>query len=217
MIRVLLADDQQLVRAGFRMILSSEPDIEVVGEAADGVEAVDCARRLRPDLVLMDVRMPRLNGIEATRQLLMLPDPPRVLVVTTFDLDQYVYETLRLGASGFLLKDAPEDQLVAAIRTVVTGVALLNRDVTQRLIDAFAGRAAAARRPPELNALTPREVEVLRQLAHGRTNADIARGLYISEATVKTHVAHLLAKLGLTSRTQAVVLAYETRLVTPDR
>jgi len=217
MIRVLLADDQQLVRAGFRMILSAEPDIEVVGEAADGVEAVDCARRLRPDLVLMDVRMPRLNGIEATRQLLMLPDPPRVLVVTTFDLDQYVYETLRLGASGFLLKDTPEDQLVAAIRTVITGVSLLNHDVTQRLIDAFAGRAAATRRPPELDVLTPREVEVLRQLAHGRSNAEIARDLYISEATVKTHVAHLLAKLGLTSRTQAVVLAYETRLVTPDR
>jgi DNA-binding NarL/FixJ family response regulator len=215
MIRVLLADDQRLVRAGFRMILRAEPDIEVVGEAGDGVEAVEAAKRLRPDVVLMDVRMPRLNGIEATRLLLALPDPPRVLVVTTFDLDQYVYETLRLGASGFLLKDAPEDQLIAAIRTVVKGVALLDHDVTRRLIDAFAGRAAAGRNPAELDTLTPRETEVLRRLARGRSNAEIARELYLSEATVKTHVAHILAKLGLASRTQAAVLAYETRLVTP--
>jgi DNA-binding NarL/FixJ family response regulator len=197
------------------MILRAEPDIEVAGEAADGLEAVECARRLRPDLVLMDVRMPRLNGIEATRHILRLPSPPRVLVVTTFDLDQYVYESLRLGASGFLLKDTPEQQLVAAIRTAVTGVSLLNHDVTRRLIDAFAGQAAAARRPPEFDALTAREVDVLRALAQGRSNADIARDLFISEATVKTHVAHVLAKLGLASRTQAVVLAYETRLVTP--
>jgi DNA-binding NarL/FixJ family response regulator len=216
MIRIVLADDQQLVRAGFRMILRAEPGIEVVGEAADGVEAVECARRLRPDLVLMDIRMPRLNGIEATRQILRLPSPPRILVVTTFDLDQYVYESLRLGASGFLLKDTPEDQLVAAIRTVVTGVSLLNRDVTHRLIDAFAGRAAAGHRPPEFDTLTAREIDVLRELARGQSNADIARDLFISEATVKTHVAHLLSKLGLTSRTQAVVLAYETRLVSPD-
>ncbi|KUL28927.1 response regulator [Actinoplanes awajinensis] len=216
MIRVLLADDQQLVRAGFRMILRAEPDIGVVGEAADGVEAVESARRLRPDLVLMDIRMPRLNGIEATRQLLRLPDPPRVLVVTTFDLDQYVYESLRLGASGFLLKDTPEEQLVAAIRTVVTGVALLDHEVTRRLIDAFASRVAAVDRPARLDVLTPREVDVLRQLARGRSNAEIARDLFLSDATVKTHVGHVLAKLGLTSRTQAVVLAYETRLVTPD-
>lgn len=216
MIRVLLADDQRLVRAGFRMILRAEPDIEVVGEAGDGVEAVDAAKRLRPDLVLMDVRMPRLNGIEATRLLLALPEPPRVLVVTTFDLDQYVYETLRLGASGFLLKDAPEEQLIAAIRTVVKGVALLDHDVTRRLIDAFAGRVAAGRNPAELEALTPRETDVLRRLARGRSNAEIARDLYLSEATVKTHVAHILSKLGLASRTQAAVLAYETRLVTPS-
>jgi DNA-binding NarL/FixJ family response regulator len=215
MIRVLLADDQRLVRAGFRMILRAEPDIEVAGEAADGVEAVEAAKRLRPDVVLMDVRMPRLNGIEATRLLLALPDPPRVLVVTTFDLDQYVYETLRLGASGFLLKDAPEDQLIAAIRTVVKGVALLDHEVTRRLIDAFAGRAAAGRERAELDVLTPRETDVLRRLARGRSNAEIARELYLSEATVKTHVAHILAKLGLASRTQAAVLAYETRLVTP--
>jgi DNA-binding NarL/FixJ family response regulator len=216
MIRVLLADDQRLVRAGFRMILRAEPDIEVVGEAADGVEAVETAKRLHPDVVLMDVRMPRLNGIEATRLLLALPEPPRVLVVTTFDLDQYVYETLRLGASGFLLKDAPEDQLIAAIRTVVKGVALLDHDVTRRLIDAFAGQAAAGRNPAALDALTPRETDVLRRLARGRSNAEIARELYLSEATVKTHVAHILAKLGLASRTQAAVLAYETRLVTPS-
>jgi DNA-binding NarL/FixJ family response regulator len=216
MIRVLLADDEQLVRAGFRMILSAEPDIEVAGEAADGVEAVEAARRLRPDLVLMDIRMPRLNGIEATRQLMRLIDPPRVLVVTTFDLDRYVYEALRLGAGGFLLKDTPEEQLVAAIRTAATGVALIDQDVTRRLIDAFAGRATAGHCPSQLAALTPRELDVLRQVARGRSNADIAHDLYLSEATVKTHVAHLLAKLGLTSRTQAVVLAYETRLVTPQ-
>jgi DNA-binding NarL/FixJ family response regulator len=214
MIRVLLADDQRLVRAGFRMILRAEPDLEVVGEAADGVEAVECARRLKPDVVLMDVRMPRLNGIEATRLLVAMPEPPRVLVVTTFDLDQYVYETLRLGASGFLLKDAPEDQLIAAIRTVVKGVALLDHDVTRRLIGAFADRAPRPQ-PAELAALTPRETDVLRQLARGRSNAEIARDLFLSEATVKTHVAHILGKLGLSSRTQAAVLAYETRLVTP--
>jgi DNA-binding NarL/FixJ family response regulator len=213
MIRVLLADDQRLVRAGFRMILRAEPDIDVVGEAGDGVEAVEATRRLRPDVVLMDVRMPRLNGIEATRLLLALPEPPRVLVVTTFDLDQYVYESLRLGASGFLLKDAPEDQLVAAIRTVVKGVALLDHDVTRRLVDAFAGHAG--RTPAELEVLTPRETDVLRRLARGRSNAEIARDLHLSEATVKTHVARILSKLGLTSRTQAAVLAYETRLVTP--
>jgi DNA-binding NarL/FixJ family response regulator len=214
-IRVLLADDQRLVRAGFRMILRAEPDIEVVGEAADGEEAVEGARRLTPDVVLMDIRMPRLNGIEATRRLVRLPEPPRVLVVTTFDLDRYVYESLRLGAAGFLLKDAPEEQLVAGIRTVHSGVALLDRDVTRRLIDAFAERGAPRGPAPELAALTPRETDVLRQLARGRSNAEIARDLFLSDATVKTHVAHLLAKLGLASRTQAVVLAYETRLVTP--
>jgi DNA-binding NarL/FixJ family response regulator len=216
MIRVLLADDERLVRAGFRMILRAEPDIDVIGEAADGVEAVEAARRLRPDVVLMDVRMPRLNGIDATRQLIRLPEPPRVLVVTTFDLDRYVYETLRLGASGFLLKDAPEEQLIGAIRTVVSGVALLDHDVTQRLIDAFGDRGGGLV-ADRLDVLTARETDVLRHLARGLSNAEIARALFLSEATVKTHVAHILGKLGLASRTQAAVLAYETRLVRPGQ
>jgi DNA-binding NarL/FixJ family response regulator len=214
-IGVLLADDQHLVRAGFRMILQGEPDIEVVGEAADGVEAVERARRLRPDVVLMDIRMPRMNGVEATRQLVRLPDPPRVLVLTTFDLDQYVYESLRVGASGFLLKDAPERQLVAAIRSVVEGVALLAPQVTSRLVDSYAPRAPRGTVPRELSALTPREVEVLRQVARGLSNVDIAGELGLSEATVKTHVARILTKLAVSSRTQAAVVAYECRLVSP--
>jgi len=213
MIRVLLADDQRLVRAGFRMILRAEPDIEVVGEAGDGVEAVEAARRLTPDVVLMDVRMPRVNGIEATRQLLALPEPPHVLVVTTFDLDQYVYETLRLGASGFLLKDAPEDQLIAAIRSVVKGVALLDHDVTRRLIDAFASRAAAGRNPAELNVLTPRETDVLRLVGRGYSNAEIAAELYLGETTVKTHLGRVLDKLDLRDRSRAIAFAYESGLI----
>ncbi|MGK5683524.1 response regulator [Actinoplanes sp. URMC 104] len=217
MIRVLLADDQRLVRAGFRMILRAEPDLEVAGEAGDGVEAVEAARRLRPDVVIMDIRMPRLNGIEATRQIVRQPHPPHVLVVTTFDLDRYVYESLRAGAGGFLLKDAPERQLTSAIRTVVDGVALLAPDVTRRMLDAFAGRIEPGRPPPGLDALTGREVDVLRLIARGRSNAEIARELYLSDATVKTHVAHILAKLGLASRTQAAVVAYETKLVVPGQ
>jgi DNA-binding NarL/FixJ family response regulator len=215
-IRVLLADDQRLVRAGYRMILRAEPDLDVVGEAADGIEAVEAARQLRPDVVIMDIRMPRLNGIDATRHLVRLTHPPHVLVVTTFDLDQYVYESLRAGASGFLLKDAPEQQLVAAIRTVVEGIALLAPEVTGRLIDSF-----AVRLPPEsakeLSGLTSRELDVLRRVAQGLSNAEIARQLYLSDTTVKTHVAHILQKLGATSRTQAAIIAFETRLVTPRR
>ena len=215
MIRVLLADDQRLVRAGFRMILRAEPDLDVVGEAADGTEAVELTRRLGPDVVIMDVRMPRLNGIEATRQIVRPAGPPHVLIVTTFDLDRYVYESLRAGAGGFLLKDAPEQQLISAIRTVVEGVALLAPDVTRRMLDAFVGRIAPERTPQELAALTPREVEVLCLVARGRSNAEIARELFLGDATVKTHVTHILTKLGLASRTQAAILAYETRLVVP--
>jgi DNA-binding NarL/FixJ family response regulator len=213
-IRVLLADDERLVRAGFRMILHSETDLEVVGEAADGVEAIELARRLHPDVVLMDVRMPRLDGIAATRRLVALTPAPAVLVVTTFDLDDYVYEALRAGASGFLLKDAPEQQLLAAIRTVTEGVALLAPTVTRRLIDTFT-KSPAIRVTPGLDTLTARETEVLKQVAQGLSNADIADALGVGEATVKTHLSRVLYKLGLTSRTQAVVLAYESGIVTP--
>jgi DNA-binding NarL/FixJ family response regulator len=211
-VRVLLADDQRLVRHGFRMILRAEPDLEVVGEAADGEEAVEQAHRLRPDVVLMDVRMPRLNGIEATRRIAAAPEPrPRVLVLTTFDVDEYVFEALRAGAGGFLLKDAPEDHLVSGIRVVAEGGALLDPAVTRRLIELHVIRA----RPPVpegVEELTPREVEVLVQLARGRSNAEIAADLVVSDATVKTHVARILGKLGLRDRTQAVIYAYETGL-----
>ncbi|NAZ78342.1 response regulator [Kineococcus sp. T13] len=215
-VRVLVVDDERLVRAGFRMILSTEPDLEVVGEAADGAEAVAQARRLRPDVVLMDVRMPRVDGIEATRRLVRLEEPPAVLVVTTFDQDEHVYAALRAGAGGFLLKDAPEAQLVAALRTVAEGVSLLAPSVTRRLVEAFTPAQAPSRPPAgDLERLTPRELDVLRALAHGRTNGDIADQLGVGEATVKTHVSRVLAKLGLASRSQAVVAAYESGLVRP--
>ena len=212
-VRVLLADDQKLVRGGFRMILRAEPEIDVVGEAADGAEAIALARELRPDVVLMDVRMPNVDGIEATRGIVGLSDgTSRVLVLTTFDLDEYVYEALRAGASGFLLKDAPEEQLVAGIRIVAEGGSLFAPAVTRRLIERFAD-AAPTEPPPALAELTPRELEVLRLLARGLSNAEIATELVLSEHTAKTHVAHILGKLDLRDRVQAVVLAYEAGVV----
>ena len=216
MIRVLLADDQQLVRSGFRMILRADPELDVVGEGADGVEALQLARELAPDVVLMDVRMPRVDGIEATRRITALPEPPRVLVLTTFDLDEYVFAALRAGASGFLLKDAPEAQLLSAIRIVADGGSLFAPSVTRRLIERFAdlGDPVAAQ-PPEIATLTPREVEILRLLARGLSNAEIAAELVVSEHTVKTHVARVLSKLDLRDRTQAVIAAYESGLVRP--
>lgn len=215
MIRVLVADDQALVRAGFRMIIRAEPGMEVVGEAGDGDEAVAAARALAPDVILMDIRMPRVDGIEATRRIVRDPDGPRVLVLTTFDLDEYVYGALRAGASAFLLKDAPEDQLTSAIRVVAAGGSLFAPSVTRRLIEEFAAREGARPAPPALDGLTPREVEVLRHLARGRSNPEIAAALVVSEHTVKTHVAAVLRKLGLRDRVQAVVVAYESGLVRP--
>jgi DNA-binding NarL/FixJ family response regulator len=213
MIRVLLADDQSLVRAGFRMILRAEPDIEVVGEASDGREAVEQARQLQPDVVLMDIRMPEVDGIDATRRVTALDPPPRVLVLTTFDLDEYVYESLRAGASAFLLKDAPEQQLIAAVRVVADGGSLFSPSVTRRLIEQFAQPASPA--STALAGLTAREREVLRLVARGRSNAELASELVVSEHTAKTYVASILQKLELRNRVQAVVMAYETGLVRP--
>jgi DNA-binding NarL/FixJ family response regulator len=216
-LRVLLADDQQLMRAGFRLILESEPGLQVVGEAADGVQAVEAATRLRPDVVLMDIRMPRMDGVDATRRLAGpgVPDPLRVLVLTTFDLDEYVYGALRAGASGFLLKDAPPEQLVHAIRVVASGEALLAPAVTRRLVTEFASRPDPAAVPDSLAELTGREREVLALVARGRSNREIAEELVVSGTTVKTHVGRVLMKLGLRDRVQAVVLAYEVGLVRP--
>ena len=213
-IRVVLADDQPLVRTGLRMILSGEPDIEVVGEAANGVEAVALGAETSPDVVLMDVRMPEMDGIEATRRLAALDHPPKVLVLTTFDLDDVVYDALRAGASGFLLKDAPEERLTTAIRVVADGGSLFAPSVTRRLIEEFARRTSQEPRP-SLATLTEREAEVLVQVARGLSNAEIATALFVSENTVKTHVARVLMKLGLRDRVQAVVLAYESGLVRP--
>jgi DNA-binding NarL/FixJ family response regulator len=217
MLGVLIADDQALMRAGFRMILEAEPDLEVVGEATTGHEAVAEAGRLRPDVVLMDVRMPEMDGIEATRRLLDGNGDTKVVMLTTFDMDEYVYEALRAGASGFLVKDVPPEQLIAGIRSVASGDALLAPSVTQRLIQEFVRRPPDGIRTPspELSGLTAREVEVLQMMARGLSNGEIASELFVSEATVKTHVAHLLSKLGVRDRVQAVVFAYESCVVAP--
>jgi DNA-binding NarL/FixJ family response regulator len=214
-IRVVIADDQELVRTGFRVILNSEPDIEVVGEAGDGRQAIEAARQLGPDVVLMDIRMPHLDGLEATRRIVTGPDSkPRVLILTTFDLDEYVYEALRSGASGFMLKDNPAEQLITAIRVVAEGNALLAPQITRRLISEFA-RSPSTSESEHLQVLTDRESEVLKLVARGLSNAEISEELYVAETTVRTHVGHILTKLGLRDRVQAVVLAYETGLIRP--
>ena len=211
-IKVLIVDDQSLVRAGFRMILESEPEIEVVGEAADGLTAVLAARETEPDVILMDVRMPNVDGLEATRRLLEGKEQgPRILILTTFDLDEYVYEALRVGASGFVLKDDPPEQLLTAIRTVAAGNALLSPTVTKRVIKQFT-KIPQSTPPREVGELTERELDVFRLITRGYSNAEIGRDLYISETTVKTHITHILQKLNLRDRVQAVVLAYETGL-----
>jgi DNA-binding NarL/FixJ family response regulator len=217
-ITVLVVDDQELVRSGFCVILEATDGISVVGEAGNGLQAVDAAARYAPDVVLMDVRMPEMDGLAATRQITggNRETGPRVVMLTTFDLDDYVYEALRAGASGFLLKDAPRHDLIAAVRRVAAGDALLAPSVTRRLIEAFARRPPeAAPSPSRLASLTARERDILLRLARGRSNAEIAGDLFVSEATVKTHVGHLLAKLGLRDRVQAVILAYETGMIVP--
>ena len=217
MIRVLICDDQALVRVGLRKILEAEPELTVVGEAADGEDAIAETRRLRPDLVLMDIRMPVLDGIEATRRIVHDRASTRVLILTTFGLDEYVYDALRAGASGFMLKDAPPEEIAAAVRIVAAGEALLAPSVTRAVIDEFARRepSAAPKQPPALAELTPREREVLQLLARGRSNAEICEQLVVSEATAKTHVARILQKLDLRDRVQAVIYAYESGLVSP--
>ena len=215
-IRVLLADDQAMVRAGFRMILESDPEIEVVGEAADGEQAAAASRRLSPDVVLMDIQMPGGNGLDATRRITESPEPrSRVVILTTFERDEYVFEALQSGASGFLLKNAPPEELLRAVRVVAAGDALLAPSVTRRIIEQFARRPAQPQLGSQLESLTQREREVLIMLAGGKSNAELAAELFVSEGTIKTHVSSLLAKLGLRDRVQAVVLAYQSGLVTP--
>jgi DNA-binding NarL/FixJ family response regulator len=210
-ISVLVADDQSMVRAGFRMLLSGEDDIEVVAEASNGLEAVDRAARFQPTVILMDIRMPQLDGLEATRRILAADNSARILILTTFDLDEYVYEALRAGASGFVLKDDPPEQLLAAIRVVAAGEALLSPAITKHVIKQFT-RLPRQEPPRQLDELTERELEVFRLIARGLSNAEIARELYISDTTVKTHITHILMKLNLRDRVQAVVLAYEAGL-----
>jgi DNA-binding NarL/FixJ family response regulator len=213
-IRVVVADDQTIARQGLRMILESEPDIEVVGEAADGLDALGQVERRAPDVLLIDIRMPRMDGLEATRRL-RDTDGVEVIVITTFDLDEYVFEALRAGAVGFLVKDSPPDRIVDAVRSVAGGDALISPAVTRRLLDQFVSAAPARAGDPALADLTPRERDVLLGIAAGRSNAAIAADLHLEESTVKSHVGRMLAKLGLTSRVQAVIFAYETGLVAP--
>jgi DNA-binding NarL/FixJ family response regulator len=215
-IRVLVADDQSMVRAGFRMLLSGEEDIDVVAEASNGLEAVDKATRFDPTLVLMDIRMPELDGLEATRRILAADRSARILILTTFDLDEYVYEALKAGASGFVLKDDPPEQLIAAIRTVAAGDALLSPAVTKRVIKQFTRIPRPPEPPKELAELSEREREVFRLIAGGLSNGEIAQELYISDTTVKTHVTHIFQKLNLRDRVQAVVLAYQTGVFEAD-
>jgi DNA-binding NarL/FixJ family response regulator len=215
LIRILLADDQTLVRDGFRSIIEREPDLEVVAEAGDGRAAIESARKLGPDVVLMDIRMPHLDGLQATRTLLAEPHPPRILVLTTFDLDEYVYDALKSGASGFLLKDVRAGELTEAIRTVAAGERLLSPTITRRLIEQHLRRPAPGKLPPALSTLTERELDVLNLLACGLSNSEIAERLYLGTSTIKTHVNRILTKLDLRDRAQAVVYAYETGLVQP--
>jgi DNA-binding NarL/FixJ family response regulator len=214
-LHIVIADDQELVRTGFRMILNAEPDLEVVGEATNGAEAVAIVRDVRPDVVLMDIRMPELDGIEATRRIVAMNLEPetRIVILTTFDLDEYVYDALRAGATGFLLKDAPANLLVAGIRAVGDGDALLAPTITRRLIEEFTAPKAPVHPPQGLDELTPRELEVFQLLARGMSNGEIAQTLFIGETTVKTHVARIMMKLNVRDRVQAVVLAYETGIV----
>jgi len=215
-IRVFIADDQALVRGGFRMILDAQPDMEVVGEAEDGREALRSVADLKPDVVLMDIRMPEMDGLETTRRIVTDEDAPRVLMLTTFDMNEYVYEAMKSGASGFLLKDVKPEQLADAVRTVAAGDALLAPVITRRLIEEFVRRPApGSTAPPELETLTERELEVLKLIAKGYSNEEIAKELFVSMATVKTHITHILMKLDLRDRVQAVVLAYESGLVQP--
>jgi DNA-binding NarL/FixJ family response regulator len=213
--KVLIADDQSMVRHGFRMIIETEPDMQVVAEAPDGQQALSACRRFAPDVVLMDIRMPVLDGLDAARRILAEDGGPRVIMLTTFDLDEYVYESLCAGASGFLLKNSPPEQLVQAIRVVARGEALLDPGITRRVIERFAASSPGVQSPSEMEKLTPREREVLLLVARGLSNAEIAARLVVAPGTVKTHVASVLAKLGLRDRTQAVVLAYEHGLVRP--
>ena len=218
-VRVLLVDDQALVRAGFRMILGAEDDMRVVGEAEDGDDAVRLARSLRPDVVLMDIQMPRLDGVEATRRIVAEPGTDtRVVILTTFERDEYIFEALRVGASGFLLKNAPPEELLHAVRMVADGNALLSPSVTRRVIEQYATTTPVSKHVTDhLAGLTDREREVLCSLASGKSNAEVATTLYVSEGTIKTHVSHILTKLSLRDRMQAVVFAYESGLITPGR